>query len=174
MPRVPQTLRLSFLLGLLVLLGGWGAGCSTNRFDEMVYVFGGYRYANPDFIGGSLSRTLLDHAGTKAICVHTAPVISAYNIVGGKVIDRGNGKYAVRLDLDRFGQNAWLQACCQLGGQRLAITTDGYYLFDMTIPHRQVSYESILIEGPWDRSQACGVVAQAQNNHQILNGETGL
>lgn len=174
MPQASQAFRQLPALCLLALLAGWGTGCTTSKYDDLTYTFAMFQYANPDLIGGKLSRTLLDHEGTRVICVRTVPVITSHNIMAGEVVEHGNGKRAVRLFLDRIGQDIWLQACCQLGGERLAIVIDGFYLFDVTVPHRQTSYETMLVEGPWEAVQAQGVAANAQANYRILDPNTGL
>jgi len=149
-------------------------GCSTSTYDNLSYTFAAFQYADRELIGGSLSRTLLDHEGNRAICVRTVPIITSHNIVGGEVVEHEDGTHAVKLMLDRIGQDVWLQACHQLGGRRLAITIDGFFLFNMTVPHRPPSYETILVEGPWEEAQARGVVAHAAQNFEILNPNTGM
>jgi len=159
---------------LLAACTGWGMGCSTSTYDNLSYTFAAFQYADRELIGGSLSRTLLDHEGNRAICVRTVPIITSHNIVGGEVVEHEDGTHAVKLMLDRIGQDVWLQACHQLGGRRLAITIDGFFLFNMTVPHRPPSYETILVEGPWEEAQARGVVAHAAQNFEILNPNTGM
>lgn len=174
MPQASQVLRQFPALCLIALLAGWGTGCSTNKYAELTYTFAVFQYADPDLIGGRLSRSLVDHEGTRVLCVRTVPIITSHNIVAGEVVEREGGKRAVRLFLDRIGQDVWLQACCQLGGERLAVTIDGFYLFDITVPCRQTSYETMLVEGPWEAAQARGVAANAQANYRILDPNTGL
>ena len=174
MQHPPAGLRHLLRLCLLAALAAGAMGCAPSTYDKLSYTFAGYQYADRDLVGGSLIRTLLDHEGSRPICVRTVAIITSHNIVGGEVVERADGTHAVRLALDRIGQDVWLQACHQLGGQRLAITIDGFFLFNMTIPHRPADYETILVEGPWEEAQARGVATRAAANFQILNPKTGM
>ncbi len=164
------------ILGIAVLggLAGTGGGClSANTQDRLQYTFAGYQHDNPELVGGSLSRSLVDYDGNRTAQVRSLPVISTHNIVGGELVERPGGAFAVRLFLDRIGQDVWLQACSQLGGRRMAVAIDGFHVFDMTIPHRPADYEAILVEGPWEEGQARGVAIHAARNYQILYPNTG-
>jgi hypothetical protein len=169
-----QILRTMICLGLLAGLAGAGSGClNANRYDELQYTFAAYQYTNPELVGGGLSRSLVDYDGRRGAHVRTVPLITTQNILGGEFLDKGNGSYAVRLSLDRIGQDVWLQTCNQLGGRKMAITIDGFHVFDMVIPHRPGNYEAILVEGPWEEGQARGVATHAAENYQILFPNTG-
>lgn len=170
-----QAFRTFLCIATLAVLAGAGGGClTTNSQDQLQYTFAGYQHANPELIGGSLSRSLVDYDGNRTAHVRTAPLITTHNIIGGELVERPDGTYAVRLLLDRIGQDVWLQACSQLGGRRMAIAIDGFHVFDMTIPHRPASYEAILVEGPWEESQARGVATHAAQNFQILYPKIGM
>ena len=172
--RHPPTASLHRLPGLLAAaLLLLAAGCMSGREDESVFVFRAYRLADPAVVGGRLSRQIVDHEGTRVVWVHAIPLVSSENVVAAEVVER-DGSRAVRLKLDHFGQNLWLQACKQLAGEDMAITVDGFLLFTTPVPRQKTAYDSMLVQGPWDRAQAQGVAAQASDNYRISNPEPGL
>lgn len=162
-------LRLCLLAGL----AGPLAGCVASKYDKLEYTFAAHQYADPELIGGRLGRYVPNLDGERTAYVRSVPLVTSRNIVAAELIEGEDGTYAVRLQLDRHGQDLWLQACIQLGGRRMAVLVDGFHLFDMTIPHRQRSYDTILVEGPWEASQARGVATHATTNHRIFEPSTG-
>ena len=169
-----QAFRTFLCIAVLAGLAGTGGGCLTaNTQDQMQYTFAGYQHDKPELAGDGLCRSLVDYDGNRTVQVRSLPVITTHNIVGGELVKRPDGTCAVRLLLDRFGQDVWLQACSQLGGRRMAVAIDGFHVFDMTIPHRPASYEAILVEGPWEEGQAQGVATYAARNYQILYPNLG-
>ncbi|MDX9980142.1 MAG: hypothetical protein RBU25_08985 [Lentisphaeria bacterium] len=169
-----QAFRAFLRVAALAILAGAGGGClGTNTQDQLQYTFAGYQHDDPEQVGGGLCRSLVDYDGKRTAYVRSLPLITTHNIVGGELVERPGGTYAVRLLLDRIGQDVWLQACSQLGGRRMAVAIDGFHVFDMTIPHRPANYEAILVEGPWEEGQARGVATHAALNFQILYPNLG-
>jgi len=142
-------------------------GCMTDG-NEAVFVFRAYQLANPNRVGAKLSRQIIDHEGRRVVWVRTIPLLTSVNIVDAEVVETDAGR-AVKMGLDYFGGNVWLQVCKQLGGQDMVVTVDGFYLFRTTVPHRQARYDELLVEGPWGLAQANGVAAHASENYAIAN-----
>jgi len=157
------------LLGfvLVAMASMLSTGCMTGG-NEQVFVFRAYQLANPNRTGGKLSRQIVDHEGRRVAWVRTIPLLTSVNIVDAKVVETAGGR-AVRIGLDHFGGNVWLQVCKQLGGQDMVVTVDGFYLFRTSIPHRQARYDELLVKGPWGPAQANGVAAHASENYAIAN-----
>ena len=165
--RIPPMTQ-SFLCFVLVAMASMLlTGCMTDE-DEKVFVFRAYQLANPSMVGPKLSRQIIDHEGTRVAWVRTIPLLTSVNIVDAEVVET-DGARAVRMELDHFGANVWLQVCKQLGGREMVVTVDGFYLFRTTIPYRQASYGSVLVEGAWSSGQAHGVAAHASENYAIAN-----
>jgi preprotein translocase subunit SecD len=140
--------------------------------DKLVFTFAGYQHTNPELVGGRLSRAFSDRDRSGMVYVRTVPLVTSHNITDGELVER-DGAYAVKLHLDRIGQDIWLQACKQLGGREMAIVIDGFYLFSVRIPHRPPTYEWLLVEGPWEEGQARGVATHAKENYELLDPKFG-
>jgi preprotein translocase subunit SecD len=156
--RAPHALRSPLRFCLLAATLALLAGCMPSQKDNLVFTFAGYQHTNPEMVGDS----------GNLVYVRTVPLITSHNIVGGELVEN-DGTYAVKLHLDRIGQDVWLQACKQLGGRKMAVVIDGFYLFSTTIPHRPPTYEWFLVEGPWEEGQARGVATHAKQNYEILD-----
>jgi hypothetical protein len=172
MSWTPPTAHCLLRFVLIATASILSAGCMTDESDQ-VFVFRAYQLANPNRVGPKLSRQVIDHEGTRVAWVRTIPLITSVNIVDAEALETDGGQ-AVKMGLDHFGGNVWLQVCKQLGGQDMVVTVDGFYLFRTTIPHRQARYDEMLVEGPWGLAQANGVAAHASENYAIANPEPGL
>lgn len=152
----------SFLTaGLLLACGAACQGPEAQRYALTVY-----RVPAPAEAGGK-QYTLLAFDG-RSVQVMAVPLFCASQILDIRSGDTATG-ISLNVTLDAHSQLTWMQECATHAGGTMAVALDGFIHSSATIPARPTPNGQVCLPGPWTRTEADAIVANAGRNYELVN-----
>jgi hypothetical protein len=107
---------------------------------------------------------------TPSLWLRRIPVLHSKYIEAMEVVRGTRGMVGLRCYLDQHGRYLWTQIRTMYAGRTLAVLVDRELAFMWKVPARGEDFaKSIVLEGPWNRSEAAAVAAQARRNYELMN-----
>ena len=107
---------------------------------------------------------------TPSIWLRRIPVLHSKYIEAMEMTRGPRGMVGLKCSLDQHGRYLWTQIRTMYAGRTLAVLVDGELAFMWKIPARGEDFAtSIVLEGPWSRSEAAAVAAQSRRNYELMN-----
>ena len=161
-----RTWRCMVVAGLALLL--CGTGCSY--FKPAVFCLSLHREIRPDAFAPDteLIQPVQDALGGNRHFVSRFPEVDSSCFGSVELVRGDNGKWGLRLMMDRKGTGLWRQLTGEHSKQTLVILLDGYVCGTMTIP----SYDEsgfVMIPPIWTEQEARRIASHVETNYRKTN-----
>lgn len=144
------------------------AGCAY--FEPPVFCLSFHREVNRDSFasGTELIQPVHDVLGGNDHIVERFPILDSSSFGSVELVPGENGKWGLRLQMDRKGIGLWRQATGEHARQTLVILLDGYVSGTMTIPpYDESGY--VMIPPLWSEQEARRIASHVQSNYKKTN-----
>ena len=116
----------------------------------------------------SLIQPVYDVMGRNEHFVSRFPIVDSSCFGEAELVHGENGKWGLRMKLDRKGIGLWRQATGEYGSQTMVILLDGYFCGTMMIPPYDES--GYLILPPlWSELEARRIASHVPSNYRKAN-----
>ena len=143
---------------------------SCSSFEDPVFCLSFHKIVAPGSFAPQtmLIRPVSSYEGREEVSVSRFPLIDS-SCFGDVQLFRGtNGKWGLRLMMDRRGQNLWRQALVENRNAKVAIVLDGFLIHTMDFP-KNMENGIVLLPPIWRESEARQVAEHVVSNYKILN-----
>ncbi|MBO7090499.1 MAG: hypothetical protein J6W23_01850, partial [Victivallales bacterium] len=128
-------------------------------FSEIVMVFA------PET---SLIQPVYDVMGRNEHFVSRFPIVDSSCFGEAELVHGENGKWGLRMKLDRKGIGLWRQATGEYGSQTMVILMDGYFCGTMMIPpYDESGY--LMLPPLWSELEARRIASHVPSNYRKAN-----
>ena len=152
----------------LLLMGG--TGCALFDRYKPVFNLSLHREVRRDAFAPetSLVQPVYDVMGRNEHFVSRFPIVDSSCFGEAELVHGDNGKWGLRMRLDRKGIGLWRQATGEYGSQTMVILLDGYFCGTMMIPPYDDS--GYLILPPlWSELEARRIASHVPSNYRKAN-----
>ena len=152
----------------LLLMGG--TGCALFDRYKPVFNLSLHREVRREAFAPetSLVQPVYDVMGRNEHFVSRFPIVDSSCFGEAELVHGDNGKWGLRMRLDRKGIGLWRQATGEYGSQTMVIMLDGYFCGTMMIPPYDES--GYLILPPlWSELEARRIASHVPSNYRKAN-----
>lgn len=164
-----QTHRNMIRLGLVLVMLSC-AGCALFDWKPPVFCLSLHREVRRDAFAPdtALIQPVYDVLGRNEHIVERFPLLDSSSFGDVELVRGDNGKWGLRLKMDRKGIGLWRQATGEYGGHTLVILLDGYFCGMMKIPPYDES-GFLMIPPIWHEQEARRIASHVLTNYQKTN-----
>ena len=146
------------------------AGCALFNWKQPVFCLSLHREVRRDAFAPdtALIQPVHDIMGHNEHIVSRFPIVDSSCFGDVELVRGDNGKWGLRLKLDRKGIGLWRQATGEYGSQTMVILLDGYVCGTMMIP----SYDEsgyLVIPPIWSEQEARKIASHVVVNYRKTN-----
>ena len=161
--------QLVWVIGLWSLLMG-GTGCALFDRYKPVFNLSLHREVRRDAFAPetSLIQPVYDVMGRNEHFVSRFPIVDSSCFGEAELVHGENGKWGLRMKLDRKGIGLWRQATGEYGSQTMVILMDGYFCGTMMIPpYDESGY--LMLPPLWSELEARRIASHVPSNYRKAN-----
>lgn len=161
--------QLVWVIGLWSLLMGC-AGCALFDRYKPVFNLSLHREVRRDAFAPetSLIQPVYDVMGRNEHFVSRFPIVDSSCFGEAELVHGENGKWGLRMKLDRKGIGLWRQATGEYGSQTMVILMDGYFCGTMMIPpYDESGY--LMLPPLWSELEARRIASHVPSNYRKAN-----
>ena len=158
-----------WVIGLWWLLVG-GTGCALFDRYKPVFNLSLHREVRRDAFApeSSLVQPVYDVMGRNEHFVSRFPIVDSSCFGEAELVRGDNGKWGLRMRLDRKGIGLWRQATGEYGSQTRVILLDGYFCGTMMIPpYDESGY--LMLPPLWSELEARRIASHVPSNYRKAN-----
>ena len=171
-PRTPKTITALARAAAAPLLALLLASCAQLRsaFEQPAFVISLNRVVQP---GAFAPDTLLiyqvsDSANAPQAAVSKFPIVDSSCFGDVQLVEGRDGKWGLRLKMDKRGLHLWRTATAQYHGLRLAIVVDGFFAGLMDFPaYDESGY--VMLPPLWPEDEARRIAEHVVSNYRHFN-----
>lgn len=158
-----------WVIGLWLLLMG-GTGCAFFDRYKPVFNLSLHREVRRDAFApeSSLVQPVYDVMGRNEHFVSRFPIVDSSCFGEAELVRGDNGKWGLRMRLDRKGIGLWRQATGEYGSQTMVILLDGYFCGTMMIPPFDES-GYLMLPPLWSELEARRIASHVPSNYRKAN-----
>lgn len=158
-----------WVIGLWLLLMG-GTGCALFDRYKPVFNLSLHREVRRDAFApeSSLVQPVYDVMGRNEHFVSRFPIVDSSCFGEAELVRGDNGKWGLRMRLDRKGIGLWRQATGEYGSQTMVILLDGYFCGTMMIPPFDES-GYLMLPPLWSELEARRIASHVPSNYRKAN-----
>ena len=158
-----------WVIGLWLLLMG-GTGCALFDRYKPVFNLSLHREVRRDAFApeSSLVQPVYDAMGRNEHFVSRFPIVDSSCFGEAELVRGDNGKWGLRMRLDRKGIGLWRQATGEYGSQTMVILLDGYFCGTMMIPPFDES-GYLMLPPLWSELEARRIASHVPSNYRKAN-----
>lgn len=158
-----------WVIGLWLLLMG-GTGCALFDRYKPVFNLSLHREVRRDAFApeSSLVQPVYDVMGRNEHFVSRFPIVDSSCFGEAELVRGDNGKWGLRMRLDRKGIGLWRQATGEYGSQTMVILLDGYFCGTMMIPPFDES-GYLMLPPLWSELEARRIASHVSSNYRKAN-----
>ena len=152
----------------LLLMGG--TGCALFDRYKPVFNLSLHREVRRDAFAPetSLIQPVYDVMGRNEHFVSRFPIVDSSCFGEAELVHGENGKWGLRMKLDRKGIGLWRQATGEYGSQTMVILMDGYFCGTMMIPpYDESGY--LMLPPLWSELEARRIASHVPSNYRKAN-----
>ena len=152
----------------LLLMGG--TGCALFDRYKAVFNLSLHREVRRDAFAPetSLIQPVYDVMGRNEHFVSRFPIVDSSCFGEAELVHGENGKWGLRMKLDRKGIGLWRQATGEYGSQTMVILMDGYFCGTMMIPpYDESGY--LMLPPLWSELEARRIASHVPSNYRKAN-----
>ena len=152
----------------LLLMGG--TGCALFDRYKPVFNLSLHREVRRDAFAPetSLVQPVYDVMGRNEHFVSRFPIVDSSCFGEAELVHGDNGKWGLRMRLDRKGIGLWRQATGEYGSQTMVILLDGYFCGTMMIPPFDES-GYLMLPPLWSELEARRIASHVPTNYRKAN-----
>ena len=158
-----------WVIGLWSLLMG-GTGCALFDRYKPVFNLSLHREVRRDAFAPetSLIQPVYDVMGRNEHFVSRFPIVDSSCFGEAELVHGENGKWGLRMKLDRKGIGLWRQATGEYGSQTMVILLDGYFCGTRMIPpYDESGY--LMLPPLWSELEARRIASHVPSNYRKAN-----
>lgn len=145
-------------------------GCTLFNWNTPVFCLSLHREVRRNAFAPetALIQPVYDVMGRNEHIVSRFPIVDSSCFGDAELVRGDNGKWGLRMKLDRKGMGLWRQATGEYGNQTMVILLDGYFCGTMMIPPYDES--GILMLPPlWSEMEARRIASHVASNYKKTN-----
>ena len=166
---------MKWLRQLVWVIGLWsllmcGTGCALFDRYKPVFNLSLHREVRRDAFAPetSLIQPVYDVMGRNEHFVSRFPIVDSSCFGEAELVHGENGKWGLRMKLDRKGIGLWRQATGEYGSQTMVILMDGYFCGTMMIPpYDESGY--LMLPPLWSELEARRIASHVPSNYRKAN-----
>ncbi|MBO7621782.1 MAG: hypothetical protein J6T06_14825, partial [Victivallales bacterium] len=146
------------------------AGCALFDRYKPVFNLSLHREVRRDAFAPetSLIQPVYDVMGRNEHFVSRFPIVDSSCFGEAELVHGENGKWGLRMKLDRKGIGLWRQATGEYGSQTMVILMDGYFCGTMMIPpYDESGY--LMLPPLWSELEARRIASHVPSNYRKAN-----
>jgi hypothetical protein len=166
MKRIRQYVGLVGIASLVLCM----TGCALFNWNTPVFCLSLHREVRRNAFAPetALIQPVYDVMGRNEHIVSRFPIVDSSCFGDAELVRGDNGKWGLRMKLDRKGMGLWRQATGEYGHPTMVILLDGYFCGTMMIPPYDES--GILMLPPlWSEMEARRIASHVASNYRKTN-----
>ena len=168
MKRIRQYVGLVGIASLVLCM----TGCALFNWNTPVFCLSLHREVRRNAFAPetALIQPVYDVMGRNEHIVSRFPIVDSSCFGDAELVRGDNGKWGLRMKLDRKGMGLWRQATGEYGNQTMVILLDGYFCGTGTMMIPPYDESGILMLPPlWSEMEARRIASHVASNYRKTN-----